>query len=1419
MKTKIYTLIFILMVSVFAVILINKTNADNPITYAIGTCADLANLPNIGTDYDTYVITNDLDCSGISFEPLSWEDEVSLINTPLQTPIAQAAGIVKYNGFTGTLDGQGYSISNFSLDYSGSDNIALFKALGEGAVVKNINFVSGEVNGGNNVALIATSASDDVTISNIQSDINIDGLNYVGGLIAMYYGEKDSLNITNCMISGDVSGLMGVGGLIGVIESYFTDSFNLNISHNVINAAVYSVDEEESTGAVIGGLIGGAILSFANDSSNLNGEFNLVNNTISYNNQGVSGYDGWEGEGIGGIIGFLAIENYSDTNNLTINLGPNNEVQPEIKGFNGIGGLIGIIEVYDESNLSGAINIFQNHSTSIINGVNGTAGGLVGGINLDLINNNGFSVNMFDNYYQNTVYGRDQAGGLIGAVVDNNKTYPLLYINRNYVAGAVASLSLAGGLVGSWDVIGEINDSFIISPLLHASTTKAVVIGSGNEADVSLNNVFYDQSNHVDMPTVGASFADGVTGVNVGGSDATYFINNTTNPPFAEEDGTAIWDFRSVWQEDAYTYPTLKEFSLNIPTVYVDDDYSEASAGGHSWGIDAYDNLEDALIAVAVDGTINIAAGDYAVEDDPINITKEGISIIGPGFNEDEAERATFSFTATNNLTIVANDVTISGLYLELLSTSGRGFDYVLGSMNVDGSIIENNDITASADGIGIIIFNDPDATVSLSATIRNNVLRDSSIGFLATGNGTHLITGNTIKSNAQFGIITGFMFGGDLGGTEISNNEIFDNSGGIAIIATNSDTLPIGIGPNNDIHDNSMGLMIYGDINKININYNKIYNNTKAFGEMGAPGPGLEPSGVLISDHSTTLNITHNWWGNDNGPTITSNTNGIGDLISIADNEAISGPIFYRPFYRDEDLSILSTLNTNLSELSNYFDVGSIIIRDNEDFDDASVISTAEDVNVAISDNGGISSVTLPLGTNISRNDLQNMSIYNLALNTVATSTLGELPVDEIAYGSLQWGLEGSSLNFSQAINVNIYVGTDLNGETLNVLRSTDGSGSWTNEGIARPNTCVVAEGICSFGATKASVYVATKIPEVETDNTTSQTVQRGGGSSSIVIKPSAIQIDNLSLRPLSFTINNNESTTDSSLLNISMNGDPRTVNGYAISLNQNFNNAAIQAYTDHTTFSIPNINGVYPIYLKYYSPSGHSSDTISRSITLNNSSYKAESIASSTETEMSVIAREKNLNKTINQALTQRLAGRILLQVEEKGEAWYVNPSDGKKTFLGRPSNAFQLMRSAGQGITNESLSKIPIGILDNISSTDKDTDDDGLSDRLEAAIGSNPNNKDSDGDGYPDALEVMNNYSTLNKGKMNIDLNFVNKQKGKIFIQVESHGEVWYVDPVIKKRYYLGLPADAYQLMRSLALGISNNDIRQIEVAETK
>lgn len=143
------------------------------------------------------------------------------------------------------------------------------------------------------------------------------------------------------------------------------------------------------------------------------------------------------------------------------------------------------------------------------------------------------------------------------------------------------------------------------------------------------------------------------------------------------------------------------------------------------------------------------------------------------------------------------------------------------------------------------------------------------------------------------------------------------------------------------------------------------------------------------------------------------------------------------------------------------------------------------------------------------------------------------------------------------------------------------------------------------------------------------------------------------------------------------------------------------------------------------------------------------------------SVFISIKNTNA---QSIAEKLTGRILLQVEKNGEAWYVNPVDKKRYSMGKPADALALMRNLGLGISDNDLSAIPV-------------------------------------------------FSDASRSNA-----LANKLSGRILLQVEKNGEAWYVNPKDKKRYLLGKPADALALMRDLGLGISDKDLATISNAQS-
>lgn len=180
-------------------------------------------------------------------------------------------------------------------------------------------------------------------------------------------------------------------------------------------------------------------------------------------------------------------------------------------------------------------------------------------------------------------------------------------------------------------------------------------------------------------------------------------------------------------------------------------------------------------------------------------------------------------------------------------------------------------------------------------------------------------------------------------------------------------------------------------------------------------------------------------------------------------------------------------------------------------------------------------------------------------------------------------------------------------------------------------------------------------------------------------------------------------------------------------------------------------------------------------------------------------------------DQFVFDQLKGRIIIKAQSDGAAFYINPQTKLMHYLGRPNEAWTILKSQAVGISNADLLKIPVG-LDSLSGIDTDTD--GLPDFLEESLGTDKLRPDTDGDGYVDGLEIANNYSPLVRlAKLPIDLDFARRQQGRIFLQVEGRGEMWYLNPADDKRYLLSEPAAVLAVMRQQSLGVSDDFFQKI------
>ncbi len=126
---------------------------------------------------------------------------------------------------------------------------------------------------------------------------------------------------------------------------------------------------------------------------------------------------------------------------------------------------------------------------------------------------------------------------------------------------------------------------------------------------------------------------------------------------------------------------------------------------------------------------------------------------------------------------------------------------------------------------------------------------------------------------------------------------------------------------------------------------------------------------------------------------------------------------------------------------------------------------------------------------------------------------------------------------------------------------------------------------------------------------------------------------------------------------------------------------------------------------------------------------------------------------------SLAERLQGYVLLQTQSHGEAWYVYPVDKARYYLRDGDAAYQIMRQFGLGITNANLTRLQT---------------------------------------WDHALRT--------------------RFKGRILLQVEEHGEAYYICPKDLSVRYLRDGAAAYQVMRTCSLGITDANLRLIPIGSS-
>ena len=220
------------------------------------------------------------------------------------------------NGYTGTIDGNGFTLSGLTIDQPASYYQGLVGYLGEGGVVKNLTLADAKVSGGYYVGGIVGYNVGSVT--DCSSAGTVSGDDYVGGIV----GSNDG-SVTNCSNAGTVSAPSLVGGIAGYNDGSVTGCVNMGeVSGRSHAGGIVGINYDSVSGC---GNAGGIIC------------YDQAGGIVGANHYSVSGCSN-AGEVSGlSFIGGIAGEHTSEVSDTWTILTKECDSSGEVEADNGIG--------------------------------------------------------------------------------------------------------------------------------------------------------------------------------------------------------------------------------------------------------------------------------------------------------------------------------------------------------------------------------------------------------------------------------------------------------------------------------------------------------------------------------------------------------------------------------------------------------------------------------------------------------------------------------------------------------------------------------------------------------------------------------------------------------------------------------------------------------------------------------------------------------------------------------------------------------------------------------------------------------------------------------------------------------------------------------------------------------------------------
>lgn len=391
------------------------TEAD---PFQISTLDELEEVTYLNTFWDRhFILMNDIDASATADWHVGDHDKsVTTSEVPMGFyPIGDFAtsGLREQIPFTGSFDGQGYTISNIYINRPADRQVGFFGTI-SGARIENLTLDNATITGGNySGGLVARSSSNGDLKEDLKnyitnchiSNSQITGVEQAGALIgSIYYSE-----ITNCTAYDNYTlGYLNIGGLAGHI-----------LSSNVVDNCQAS-GRVYASGTSAGGLVGWS-----------NSKNTITNSSASTRVTGSNN--------VGGLVGYFGA--YGTISNCS-----SHGYVKSTNYYGRVGGFIGWISYG---------NIQNCYSTGTTEAYDAFAGGFVGYATA------GRYTVIDQCYASGDVIARSYSGGFIGAAAGK---ITMSYSTGNVICSTdVDGDAVFGGFIGFAYPDADVSNCFTVS--------------------------------------------------------------------------------------------------------------------------------------------------------------------------------------------------------------------------------------------------------------------------------------------------------------------------------------------------------------------------------------------------------------------------------------------------------------------------------------------------------------------------------------------------------------------------------------------------------------------------------------------------------------------------------------------------------------------------------------------------------------------------------------------------------------------------------------------------------------------------------------------------------------------------------------------------------------------------------------------